>query len=115
MFATQNCAFFCALFFKVLAALYGELLGLERVGMETQFFDAGGHSLLAVRLLSSIRTTFGVEYSLKQFFEDPILSTVASNIKVAIAAVGSGQVSDHQQQAIRPRQAVPGKVCLGRL
>jgi len=49
----------------VLAGIWQELLGVERVGRHDSFFDLGGHSLLAVQLLSRIRKEFDVEISLK--------------------------------------------------
>jgi FkbH-like protein len=48
-----------------LAALWKELLRLEKIGIHDSFFDLGGHSLLAVQLLSRVRREFGVELSLE--------------------------------------------------
>ena len=56
---------------EVLAAMCAELLGVERVGVHDNFFDLGGHSLMAMRLIAAIRDTFGISLPLKQFFENP--------------------------------------------
>ncbi len=56
---------------EVLAAMWAELLGLERVGIHDNFFDLGGHSLMAMRLIAAIRDTFGIGLPLKLFFETP--------------------------------------------
>ncbi|HVR98051.1 MAG TPA: condensation domain-containing protein, partial [Thermoanaerobaculia bacterium] len=56
-----------------LAAIWTELLGIEKVGIHDDFFDLGGHSLLATQLVSRMRESFGVELPLRLIFE---ISTV---------------------------------------
>jgi FkbH-like protein len=48
-----------------LVALWAELLNLEAVGIHENFFEVGGHSLLAVQLLSRVRQIYGVDLSLE--------------------------------------------------
>jgi amino acid adenylation domain-containing protein len=54
---------------KSLAAIWREILGVERIGVHDHFFDLGGHSLLAMQLLSRVREAFGVEVPLAALFE----------------------------------------------
>ncbi|MDT2008359.1 hypothetical protein FXW78_36215 [Rhodococcus opacus] len=54
---------------ETLASLYGDVLGLPRVGSTTVFFDLGGHSLSATRLVGLIRTALGVEVPIRVVFE----------------------------------------------
>ncbi|WP_169928406.1 non-ribosomal peptide synthetase, partial [Xenorhabdus hominickii] len=64
-----------------LCAIWQEVLGIEQVGIEDNFFRIGGNSLIAIKLTAAIRRTLAVEISLEQVFE---LKTVAG----LVAAMG---------------------------
>jgi len=62
---------------KLLAAIWAESLKLESVWLNDNFFDLGGQSLPAFKILSLIRTTLGVQLRLRDFFVAPTLSEFA--------------------------------------
>jgi alpha-ketoglutarate-dependent taurine dioxygenase len=61
---------------QMLAALWQELLGVERVGRHDHFFELGGHSLLAVQLCVRVRE-HGVTLKVRQVFEQPVLASMS--------------------------------------
>ncbi|WP_156401414.1 non-ribosomal peptide synthetase, partial [Duganella sp. Root1480D1] len=63
---------------QVLAQVWQELLGVERVGRHDHFFELGGHSLLAVQVVSRLRQTLNVEVSLRKIFAAPTLAEFAA-------------------------------------
>ena len=69
---------------EALADIWKELLGVESVGAHDNFFERGGHSILAVQLLSRIRSTFDVEAPLGAFIDDPTLSRMAEFVEHAL-------------------------------
>jgi amino acid adenylation domain-containing protein len=89
---------------ELLAGIWGEVLKVDRVGTEDDFFALGGHSLLAVQVVSRIREAFGVELALRQIFEFPTISGLAT------AIVGEQPTAGRVPPLLR--QARPGEIPL---
>ncbi|GGA41713.1 hypothetical protein GCM10010981_33410 [Dyella nitratireducens] len=62
---------------QAIAAIWQELLGLERVGRNDHFFQLGGHSLLAVQMIARLRKALGVDVALRDLFAHASLQDMA--------------------------------------
>ena len=65
---------------ELLAGIWSELLGVDEIAADDDFFGLGGHSLLATQLVSRVRPLFGVELPLRRIFECPTLAGLAAEI-----------------------------------
>ena len=95
---------------QALAALWCALLGLDRVGRDGHFFEAGGHSLLAIQLCSRVRASMGAELPLRAVFAHPRLAEMAACISGA--AAGDGPLSPVPRQAAMPLSPVQHRLWL---
>jgi len=66
---------------KAIADIWTSLMKLERIGIHDDFFDFGGHSLMAMKAVSQIEEKFGVNLSLAEFLEAPTIAGVAEKLR----------------------------------
>ncbi|HTQ80628.1 MAG TPA: amino acid adenylation domain-containing protein [Thermoanaerobaculia bacterium] len=66
---------------EALAAIWSEVLGVERIGVTDDFFALGGHSLLATRLVARLRDRFQRELSAQIVFHSPTIAALAHSLE----------------------------------
>ncbi|HKQ08670.1 MAG TPA: amino acid adenylation domain-containing protein, partial [Blastocatellia bacterium] len=68
---------------EVLEGIWCQVLKRERVGVEDNFFEIGGHSLIATQVISRVRQAFQIELSVRRIFESPTIAGLAQEIEAA--------------------------------
>ncbi|MFT7559459.1 MAG: amino acid adenylation domain-containing protein [Flavobacteriales bacterium] len=70
---------------KAIAAIWSEALGVERVGIDDNFFDIGGHSLLAVRMVNRINELCVSKIDLNRLFDSPTIRELSQGLELNVA------------------------------
>jgi amino acid adenylation domain-containing protein len=74
-----------------LAAIWCQVLRIDRVGTGDDFFELGGHSLLATQVISRARQAFAIDIPLQSLFEQPTIAGLASRIDTSLWFKASSQ------------------------
>lgn len=82
---------------QLVANIFAEVIGAERIGVHDNFFDLGGDSISAVRTIARIGTQLGVELTLGQFFESATVAKITQSVE---------KTSRSYQQPIRRAESV---------
>jgi acyl carrier protein len=65
---------------KKIAEIWSEVLDIRPIGIDANFFDLGGHSLVATRVVTRIREAFGINLPLRVLFDSPTIAGVAAQV-----------------------------------
>jgi acyl carrier protein len=77
-----------------LAAIWTDVLKLERVGRHDNFFNLGGHSLAAVQVVTRLRQALSVELTIRDLFAQPVLHLFAEHIiNLRLAQFSPGDIA----------------------
>ncbi|TBV01690.1 phosphopantetheine-binding protein, partial [Stutzerimonas kirkiae] len=77
-----------------MAAIWADVLKVEKVGLTDNFFELGGHSLLAVQVVSQANAQFGIDLPLQLIFESPILGDFSMSLENYGLALNEAGLSD---------------------
>ncbi|MFG3552727.1 condensation domain-containing protein, partial [Streptomyces sp. NPDC047725] len=91
---------------EIVADLFAEVLGLERVGVDDDFFTLGGHSLTATRLAARVGALFGVDLGVRAVFEAPTVERLAQHLSVLLAG-GNEAVREPLRAVVERGERVP--------
>ncbi|MGV3610689.1 MAG: amino acid adenylation domain-containing protein [Fluviicola sp.] len=85
---------------EIVVKIWEEILEISPIGIRDNFFDLGGHSLKATRVLSKIQLEFGVKIDLKNLFIDPTVEHLANYIETVLWIENDSNVNDVEQDQI---------------
>ena len=91
---------------EVLAAIWKEVLRLDVVGRDDNFFWLGGHSLLATQIVSRVRESFHVDLPLRSIFESPTLVELSERIESTMRS-GAALIAPPLQRVPRTDEFIP--------
>ncbi|MFZ2239446.1 MAG: amino acid adenylation domain-containing protein, partial [Gordonia amarae] len=87
---------------NIVAAIFADVLGLEQVSAAASFFDLGGNSLSAVRVVDRLRKEFTIDVGLASLFSDPSVRAVAALIESGVRANNGVLLALRTQGSRRP-------------
>ncbi|MGQ4418338.1 amino acid adenylation domain-containing protein, partial [Streptomyces sp. SAS_269] len=89
---------------KLLAGIFAEVLEVERVGLDDDFFALGGHSLAAARLIGKVRRAFGTEVPIRAVFDHPTVARLLPRIGTGPGGASIVPVRPRVEPVARPER-----------
>ncbi|MEC4812262.1 MAG: amino acid adenylation domain-containing protein [Scytonema sp. PMC 1069.18] len=90
-----------------LSNIWKDVLGVEFIGVEDDFFALGGHSLLATKLVSRIREEFNAAFALRKVFEYPTIAGLAQEIDTLVLQNESVEKTTEEIPRVTQRENLP--------
>ncbi|WP_209406474.1 phosphopantetheine-binding protein, partial [Pseudozobellia sp. WGM2] len=66
---------------KQLAAIWQEVLGREKIGIKDDFFEMGGHSLNAIKIINKVNNLYKIELKINQIFNSLTVEALSTKVK----------------------------------
>jgi acyl carrier protein len=77
---------------QIIAEIWRDILDAEQVGIYSDFFALGGHSLSATQVIGRVNSRFGVDLAVRQLFDDPTVDGLALAVEeYLLAEIGAGE------------------------
>src|SRR5262249_24200124 len=97
----------------VVARIWEEVLGIERIGIRDNFFDLGGHSLMATQVISRVQEAFQIEIGLRSLFEAPTVAGLVEKMIQLETRAGDLDATARILQDLQDISEDEAKVMLG--
>jgi len=94
------------------AAVWAEVLHVERIGVDDDFFDLGGHSLLAAQVIAKLRKTAGSPVSVLDLFKNPTVRALAALLDVPAAERGPAELVHELTKPVTAGRPTLSLVCI---
>ena len=85
---------------ETIVGIWEEVLGKERVGIRDNFFDLGGHSLKATRVISKIQEIYNVKIDLGSLFIDPTIESLAKHVSTMVWMASEEELESSGEELI---------------
>ncbi|MEX2592395.1 MAG: amino acid adenylation domain-containing protein, partial [Anditalea sp.] len=97
---------------RELARIWEKILNLERVGIHDNFFEIGGHSLLAYRIISAVREQIKIELGIRELFSNPTIAELSGKIKKKAIELQSKENGEKERNSLIPIKSTGNKAPL---
>jgi amino acid adenylation domain-containing protein len=87
---------------QILAGIYAQVLGLHRVGVDDSFFDLGGDSLSAMRLIAAVNTGLDADLAVHTLFDAPTVAQLAPRVRQGSRSSGREPLMSAERPAVVP-------------
>src|SRR4030095_14531616 len=85
-----------------IAEMWSSVFGIEHIVIHDSFLQVGGHSLLAMQIVSKIRSSYRIDFTLREFFEAPTVAQMSAVVATRIGSVTGTSTEDQALSVLSP-------------